>query len=218
MTDTQNDDGARSGAPQYGQYHQPEYGAMANQYPAGYDPYVYGKPEAKPVDGAQAQAGQPVAQQMPPAMQQPVQHGPNLWGTPNGNPYGAPYGAPMQQSSAYPHTPQYVNGIDVNDPNQNPLYGRWDPLSIVSLICALLFPVPVLPAIMGGVSMRRTRLYHMKGFWLGFIAVFVNVFYTIMVVWLAINGMSMLDYYQEMLNMLNGGSGDGSGGGTTVSA
>ncbi|HJE21812.1 MAG TPA: hypothetical protein K8V31_06075, partial [Bifidobacterium pullorum] len=40
---------------------QPEYGAMANQYPAGYDPYVYGRPDAEPQPATAAPSGGPSA-------------------------------------------------------------------------------------------------------------------------------------------------------------
>ncbi|MBT1160696.1 MULTISPECIES: hypothetical protein [Bifidobacterium] len=226
MTDSQTNNGDQPDEqPQYGQYQQPEYGAMANQYPAGYDPYVYGKPQEQPAAQQQSANGQQQATPAPNQYQgEPTGKympfgGPAQIGTPyepaqqNGG-QGQPYGNAYRQQPVPPHTPRYINGIDVEDPNQNPLYGRWDMLSIFSLVCALLFPLPVLPAIMGAASMRRTRLFHMKGFWLGFAAVFINVFYTIMVIWLAVNGMSMFDYYQQMLDMLESQTGDGGTGGT----
>ena len=73
---------------------------------------------------------------------------------------GQPYG---QQPNGQPHQPHYYHGIDLNDPNQNPLYGHWDSYAIISFILALFFPVPVLSALMGAVAMWRTRTFHMKG-------------------------------------------------------
>ena len=35
----------QSAQPEFGQYNQPEYGAMSNQYPANYNPYMYGAPD-----------------------------------------------------------------------------------------------------------------------------------------------------------------------------
>lgn len=213
MTDSQNHPADQSAQPQYGQRRQPEYGAMSDQYPAGYDPYVYGRPDPQPPQDGEASSQQPNA----PVQQfsAPSQNGPSQgWPVPGpGVPVGggpATYGNAGQPASPQ-HTPRYVHGIDVNDPNRNPLYGRWDPLAIVSLVCALFFPLPLLPAIMGAVSMRRTRLFHMKGFWLAFAAVFINVFFTIMEIWLAINGLSMVDYYQQMLDMMGGYSGTSDG-------
>lgn len=218
-------------APQYGQYHEPEYGAMAGAYPAGYDPYVYGRPEpeaapetpgASGVSGASGAgpsgmpasgAGGGAAGPWPGAAGMPG--GDGGWagtggGMPSGPTQGGPQGAPGRQ-------PRIINGVDVDDPNRNPLYGRWDPYAVISLVCAMFFAVPVLPAIMGAMAMWRTRTFHMKGFWLGFVAVFLNVFQTILVVWLLINGISVDEYYRQLLNMLVP-SGSGSGGDGVVSA
>ena len=50
----------QSAQPEFGQYNQPEYGAMSNQYPANYNPYMYGAPDQpKPADDAQQTAQQP---------------------------------------------------------------------------------------------------------------------------------------------------------------
>ena len=50
----------QSAQPEFGQYNQPEYGAMSNQYPANYNPYMYGAPEQpKPADDAQQTAQRP---------------------------------------------------------------------------------------------------------------------------------------------------------------
>ena len=47
----------QSAQPEFGQYNQPEYGAMSNQYPANYNPYMYGAPEQpKSEDDAQQTA------------------------------------------------------------------------------------------------------------------------------------------------------------------
>lgn len=47
----------QSAQPEFGQYNQPEYGAMSNQYPANYNPYMYGAPDQpKPADDAQQTA------------------------------------------------------------------------------------------------------------------------------------------------------------------
>ena len=239
------------GRPQYGQYHQPEYGAMAGQYPAGYDPYVYGRPDPESTDGTSATAaGQPGAAGAPGMPQQTPQYGqpgayaqsgqgpsnpygqpgpqlqygqPNQYGQPgygwNGQPgpnggdgrYGHPY-APQQpnaQQSQRPH--RIVNGIDVDDPASNPFYGKWDLLAVMAFVCALFLPIPLLPTIMGAISMKRVRVLHMRGFWLAFAAVAINVFYTIMIVWLAMNGMTAFDLYQEMLSTMMGGAGGSDG-------
>ncbi|RSX56343.1 hypothetical protein [Bifidobacterium samirii] len=218
------------GQPQYGRYHQPEYGAMAGQYPAGYDPYVYGRPDPEPTDGASAAAGQPGADGVQGMPQQPSQYGQPGYGQPNPygwndqpNAYGQngqsgqpnPYGQPGYGWNGQPYAPQQphriINGIDVDDPASNPFYGKWDLLAVMAFVCALFLPIPLLPTIMGAISMKRVRVLHMRGFWLAFAAVAINVFYTIMIVWLAMNGMTAFDLYQEMLSTMMGGSGGSDG-------
>ena len=135
------------------------------------------------------------------------QSGPGAY--PGGYPgmQGQPYG---QQPNGQPHQPHYYHGIDLNDPNQNPLYGHWDSYAIISFILALFFPVPVLSALMGAVAMWRTRTFHMKGFGLAVAAVVINVLYTIAVIWMAFNGYDAMSLYQEALQQLTGGTGSSS--------
>ena len=115
----------QSAQPEFGQYNQPEYGAMSNQYPANYNPYMYGAPEQpKPADDAQQTAQRP---QTNPYMQNGYPANPydasgrQQSGQPNGYQYGPnqygpnQYGPnPYQQPGIYP--------INPNDPSQNPLY------------------------------------------------------------------------------------------------
>ncbi|NMM93586.1 hypothetical protein [Bifidobacterium oedipodis] len=200
--------------PEYGRYQQPEYGAMAGQFGPNYNPYVYGAPEAPKT--AQTQQSQGAAGQYAQQGQQ--------------NPYGQQYQqAPQQGAFAGQNRPNdytgqqrqgwrpgYLNGINLDDPNQNPLYGHWDLYAIISLVLALFFPVPVISALMGAMAMWRCRTFHMKGFVLGLIAVIVNVLYTIAVVWMLINGVDMFTLYQQMLSELQGGG--GSNGDGTITA
>lgn len=113
----------QSAQPEFGQYNQPEYGAMSNQYPANYNPYMYGAPEQpKPADDAQQTAQQP---QTNPYMQNGYPANPcdasgrQQSGQPNGYQYGpnqygpSQYGPnPYQQPGIYP--------INPNDPSRNP--------------------------------------------------------------------------------------------------
>ncbi|OZG62359.1 hypothetical protein BLEM_0905 [Bifidobacterium lemurum] len=219
-----------TGKPEYGEYHEPEYGANASQYGANYNPYIYGAPDPEPTAEQAAASAPPYAQPYgaPPAQSQttPGQQGrPSQYGGQN-DPYT---GAPMQgqpgqqwqqgwqgqQQGAPAHTPHYFNGIDLNDPAQNPMYGHWDAYAVISLILALFFPVPVLSALMGALAMWRCRTFHMKGFWLGLAAVVINALYTIAVVWMMMNGIDAMSLYQQMLNQLQGGS---SGTDTTITA
>lgn len=149
---------AEQDKPKYGQYQQPEYGAMSGQYGPNYNPYIYGAPEpdtkkdsaaAAGDNGGAAQsqqAGQPYGQQPAwpgnqqaggwPYAQGGQQSGPGAY--PGGYPgmQGQPYG---QQPNGQPHQPHYYHGIDLNDPNQNPLRA-------LGFVCDhLLYPRPVLP-------------------------------------------------------------------------
>ena len=174
--------------PKYGQYQQPEYGAMSGQYGPNYNPYIYGAPEPDTKKDSAAAAG-------------------DNGGAAQSQQAGQPYG---QQTNGQPHQPHYYHGIDLNDPNQNPLYGHWDSYATISFILALFFPVPVLSALMGAVAMWRTRTFHMKGFGLAVAAVVINVLYTIAVIWMAFNGYDAMSLYQEALQQLTGGTGSSS--------
>ena len=87
----------------------------------------------------------------------------------------------------------YLPNLDLNDPRQNPAYGHWDAYAIMSLVLAVLMPVPVLPALVGAISMWRTKKLHMKGYGLALAAVIINVLYTLAVIWLAMHGLSVAD-------------------------
>lgn len=108
------------------------------------------------------------------------------------------------------HTPRYINGLDVNDPAQNPWYGRWDSYSIIAFIFSVLFSVPVLPALMGILGIWRTRTFHMKGIGLAIAAVVINVIYTILFVWMTMHGISATDMLNNLMGQYSqmlGGSG-----------
>ncbi|WP_125963416.1 hypothetical protein [Bifidobacterium dolichotidis] len=205
-----------------------EYGAMANEFPANYDPYLYGHPDTPASENAQ----QHTPQEMQPVQHtpQPPQQGPNHpYYNPEFYPFGLPddaaqngqsnYGAPHpddgmhmppQQHHEFPQGPmnaqqkphRIINGIDLDDPQQNPAYGHWDPASIISFILALVFPCPILPAILGGMSMWRTKVFHMKGFGLAVAAVIINVLYSISFFYLMAHGISMNDLANQMQSVL----------------
>lgn len=173
--------------PEYGQYQKPAYGAMSGQYGPNYNPYIYGAPEPDANNGFAADnngagAGQPN----------------NGRPSSSGNSFGG------NQQYGQSQQPHYYNGIDLNDPNQNPLYGHWDSYAIISFVLAMFFPVPVLSALMGGVAMWRTRTFHMKGFGLALAAVVINVFYTLAVIWMALNGYDAMTLYQDILQQFTG--------------
>lgn len=132
----------------------------------------------------------------------------------------APNAAPAQggpdQGGPRREPPRYFNGIDLNDPQQNPIYGHWDFYAIFSFIFALVSSFPVLPALIGCLAIWRTRRFHTRGRGLAIAAVVINVLTTIIVIWMTMHGISMDDMYQAMLNMLAPGMG-GSGSGDSVS-
>ena len=201
-------DAAAPSQPEYGQISQPEYGAMSSQLPVGYDPYVYGapEPEPQPADAVRQQNTQYQTGQYPSNGQQPMP------------PYSAngqqnPYGANPYDPNRYPQRGNmpYLPNLDLNDPRQNPAYGHWDAYAIMSLVFAVLMPVPVLPALVGAISMWRTKKLHMKGHGLALAAVIINVLYTLAVIWLAMHGLSVADLYNEALQNMFGGAGSGQG-------
>lgn len=212
QTSTPSDGGSPAGQssqPEFGQYSpQPEYGAMTSQYPSNYNPYMYGAPETpKPVADAQ--------QVRPQSPANPYIH--------NGQPTN-PYAMPNRQQEGQPNTRHpYVQNpyqqpgmypINLDDPQQNPMYGRWDSYAIVSFVFALLLPVPVIPAVMGAVAMWRTKKLHMKGYALGVAALIINVLYTLAVLWLAVHGISTADLYNQMMQYMFGGTGSGDSSGS----
>lgn len=206
-------DAAAPSQSEYGQISQPEYGAMSSQLPVGYDPYVYGapEPEPQPADAVRQQNTQYQTRQYPSNGQQPM---PPYSANGQQNPYGAnPYGPNLYDPNRYPQRGNmpYLPNLDLNDPRQNPAYGHWDAYAIMSLVFAVLMPVPVLPALVGAISMWRTKKLHMKGHGLALAAVIINVLYTLAVIWLAMHGLSVADLYNEALQNMFGGAGSGQG-------
>lgn len=192
--------------PQYGQRIEPEYGARADEFPPNYNPYVYGGQPEQPAPQAQPSPSQPAS--VFGAGPAPAQGG------------SAPNAAPAQggpdQGGPRREPPRYFNGIDLNDPQQNPIYGHWDFYAIFSFIFALVSSFPVLPALIGCLAIWRTRRFHTRGRGLAIAAVVINVLTTVIVIWMTMHGISMDDMYQAMLNMLAPGMG-GSGSGDSVS-
>lgn len=160
--------------PQYGQRIEPEYGARADEFPPNYNPYVYGGQPEQPAPQAQPSPSQPAS--VFGAGPAPAQGG------------SAPNAAPAQggpdQGGPRREPPRYFNGIDLNDPQQNPIYGHWDFYAIFSFIFALVSSFPVLPALIGCLAIWRTRRFHTRGRGLAIAAVVINVLTTIIVIWM----------------------------------
>lgn len=229
--------GASASQRPYGQTKVPEYGAMASQFPAQYNPYVYGRPDEKP----KPQNGQTNSRDGQFNRQPEGGYG-NGMGPYQGNQGNAPYGGPYQMPGGYlnnpnnsygqpynnapmqaggPGTPGYRpdmhNGVDMNDPVQNPYLGHWDPMAIASVIL-LFLPITFLPAITGALSMWRTRKYHMKGFWVATVCMVLGVIATIFSLWLFSKGITLNDLSQQLLNQSGSGPAPGGSGGGSVSA
>lgn len=193
--------------PEYGQIAQPEYGALLSQFPPNYDPYAYGRPEEPKPE----QAAQNTQAQSPQAAGWAGMPAPYGNGQQPGNAAGGPAtqgGASGNGNGAYPYNANGVNGgnpqgfggngfgpnggnphgIDPNDPQRNPLYGRWDPYAIVAFVLA--FFLPLLPALLGAAAMWRTRTFHMKGFGLGLAAVIINVLSVLFSLWMMSQGIT----------------------------
>ncbi|MBW3087230.1 hypothetical protein KIH77_00530 [Bifidobacterium sp. 82T24] len=211
--------------PEYGQYKEPEYGEMASRYP-GWNPYVYGAPEpdADGDDGGSndGESGRgrkdsgrtnPMADRFGyipggrPADQARGGNGPAGPGGPNGyrgpNDQNGPNGAGGSGNR---------NGIDLDDPNQNPLYGRWDPAAIIGFVTALL-NVPVLPLLLCGLAIYRTKTFRMKGRTLAIIGMVLAVLDIIIEVYMLAAG---IDVYQLLSQLYGIDFTGGSGGGTSV--
>ena len=198
--------------PEYGALKEPEYGALASQFPPDYDPYLYGRPDPPSApenpDGSGVQGavhGLHAPGFLHPGGAQSSGGAPHSGSNPpTGHP--VPTGQPVQAGQNAPgYQPRIVHGIDVNDPNQNPLYGRWDMYAIMSLAFAILM-VPVLPTIMGAMAMWRTKTFHMRGFWLGLAAVIINIAASLFSMWLMSRGIAVDEVYDWMVTHIQGNS------------
>ena len=198
--------------PEYGQIAQPEYGALLSQFPPNYDPYAYGRPEEVDSDQA-AQPAQTTRDAGRSGMSAPYGNGQQP-----GNAAGdsaAQGGAAGNGRCSYSYNGNGdngvrpngfdPNGIDPDDPQRNPLYGRWDPYAIVALV--LSFFLPLLPTLLGAAAMWRTRTFHMKGFGLGLAAVIINVLNMLLSLWMMSQGITtdeLLQWSQGQLNETSG--------------
>lgn len=96
------------------------------------------------------------------------------------------------------HVPDMRGGFDMNDPNQNPLWGHWSAMAIFSFICSL-FGMPFLGAILGAFSIWRTKLYHMRGRGLAIAAVIIGIIFILLELWI-ISNPSMMSQLQQMMD------------------
>ena len=196
--------------PEYGQYKEPEYGQLANQYP-GWDPYVYGKPE--PVtpkadseknqqnrqtqqSSGQPSGNQPQSQNANPFVQLPGQNANGAGSRQNGN---------QQNNNQLPFQFQQ---IVPDDPSKNPFYGRWDGMAIVSFV--LSFFIPLLPLPLAWISMRRTKALHMKGHGLAVAAFVISIINLVGEILLLFFGVNSYDLLMQMYGYAPTSGDDGS--------
>lgn len=216
----------------------PAYGAMQSDYP-GWNPYVYGAPDsgskgsgssanspaantpqAFPLNGYGRQgagnggnAGAGNAGGMGNGRQDSLGNAPafsgqfsgqqtdgrngarqgNGDGTGNGNIMWTPYGS-----------------VNLDDPAQNPWYGRWDSLSVIAFITT--FFMPFVGLVLGCFAMHRTRVFHMKGRGLAIASIVLSVVLLVFQFYLVRSGM-----YTQLLESISGTSGSGSGSGSAPS-
>lgn len=195
--------------PEYGVRIEPEYGARADELPQGYDPYLYGRPDDDARNNGDAQNSQ--SQNV--GFQQ--QDG---WAQGDAGEQGQNQPAQSPYNSRNGDGPHYYHGINLDDPQQNPIYGHWDFYAIFAFVFSILFSMPVLPSLIAGIAIWRMRRFHTKGFGLAVAAIIINILTTIMVVWLMMHGISADEFYRMMMDMIqspSGGSGSWDG---TVSA
>lgn len=200
---------AQPGQP--GQFGQPYGGPNANGNPYGANPYgpQYGQ-------SGYGQGGQPYGQ--------PQQYGQGPYGQ---QPYGQqpqPYGQPGAYNNGQNGQAGQPNpfdrasrryGVNLDDPRQNPLYGHWDAYAILAFVFAILFSsMPVLPAVMGGLAMWRTKTFRMKGFGLALAAVIINVITSLVMLWAFSHGLSLEDLVLQLYGYQLSGSGAGGDSGT----
>ena len=228
-----HDPNAAAGAADGNGSARPAYGAMQSDYP-GWNPYLYGAPDASQ-SGSAANAAANNAAAGPNAQgaygANPSGSGTNGYG-PNG--YGANgYGANGYGSNGYgrggnPNAGNRqgmgdgsrANGTDqddgnimwtpygplnLDDPKQNPWYGKWDSLAIVAFIST--FFIPFVGLVLGCFSMHRTRVFHMKGRGLAIASIVISVALIILEFYLVRSGI-----YGQFLETISGASGGASGG------
>ncbi|MCI1636698.1 MAG: hypothetical protein LKI30_01140 [Bifidobacterium crudilactis] len=219
------DDSARTtetaqSAPEYGERATPEYGALKSQYP-GWNPYVYGQPEperkdaetqqhatsANPFTGLHRPSGTGESSNGASSQQAGSNH-------PGFNPASLNPGGGQSRMSGGKGQPRFLGGVNLDDPNQNPMYGRWDPYAVISFITVFFMALPIFPLIIGIIAIYRTTVFHMKGRGLAIAAVVIAIIELITLAVMMYFGIST----DELISMLQSWAASNSGSGTSFSA
>ncbi|MFD0705239.1 hypothetical protein ACFQY8_05720 [Alloscardovia venturai] len=178
------------------------YGRMASEFP-GWDPYVYGKPEKreKPQERKNPKRIQVIA--MPPMSGGGTGAGKNPQGTQSED--QPKNGGEREQNSPFVdengnpvNLPFHFEPFDPDDPQKNPLYGKWDFYAFVAFILAFTPYTAVLALFIGWLSVVRTTKFHMKGRWLAILAVIFSLAVIALVVYLMATGTTAEQFAQEL--------------------
>lgn len=210
----------------------PAYGAMQSDYP-GWNPYVYGAPDSGS-KGSGSSANSPAANapQAFPLNGYGRQGAGNGGNAGAGNAGGRGNGRQDGLGNAPAFSGQFSgqqtdgrngarqgngdgtgNGnimwtpygsVNLDDPAQNPWYGRWDSLSVIAFITT--FFMPFVGLVLGCFAMHRTRVFHMKGRGLAIASIVLSVVLLVFQFYLVRSGM-----YTQLLESISGTSGSGSG-------
>lgn len=160
---------------QPGNQGQPQNSGARNQHipqngPFGFNPY-------EPQDGFGPQPGTFGPGQFPPrAYGQPgPQPGPQGPQGPQAGPQG-PQGQPGPNGRPQPVAyDQFLRPFNPDDPNQNPVYGRWDMWSIIAFILSFYTYFAFLSLPLAIMAARRDKVLHMKGRGLAIAAIVLSV-------------------------------------------
>ena len=178
----------------------PEYGQMSNKCP-GWDPYVYGKPETEKSGAEQGRQGDTGAQ--PSTQQQDTRRAANTSGN-GGGPAGSsnqPSGNfGFQQPFFYNRQGQQIplSEFKPDDPDKNPLYGRWSAMAIWSLVLSIFMLQPF-ALFLAGLAIPRARMFHMRGRVLAVIALILSAAEIAFIVWWIMTGHTV----EELSAILN---------------
>lgn len=197
----QPDQSTRSGQSSQPDPFEGKYGAMASDYP-GWNPYKYGAPDTgssddeSSKDSASRRTAFTSSDDAARGTSSPYGADPRqgMVGQPGQNGQNGSNG--LGNNSLW--TP--MGNIDLDDPHQNPWYGRWDSYAVISFVLSLF--IPILGLVFGVVSMRRTRMFHMKGRGLAIVAVVISVASMLAMAYLVATGK-----YTEILSAVYGSAG-----------
>ncbi|MCI1935782.1 MAG: DUF4190 domain-containing protein [Bifidobacteriaceae bacterium] len=207
----------RPAAPEYGQRQKPEYGQLSSQFP-GWDPYIYGKPEPEAPRGDAAGDGRGNQssgnQNQQNRQNQPLSRQPQQGFGPQNGTQGTSRGSGTN-GNGNGNGPRFqFQQIDPNDPRQNPYYGHWDSMAIVAFVTS--FFIPLFPLFLGWMSLRRTKVLHMKGRGLAIAAMVISVILLILEFMVMFTGDSSLNMLMQQLGYVPVDGGEGSIGVTTA--